>query len=199
VDGDGRLANPLLSEVLLLSIKLRLDESLGSTPLAGVDCDLHPVLYQYLPPNPTVADFLRLSNIALGSFIGPPHLPHLLAALRCINGRYGLCGSADAGRSGPGTAFSPGFAAASDEEPRSWAVFPNPTAGEVSLRLGHWEGQAVLIRLFNAQGQAVFSQQLRAAVTTPVALGLPPGLYLLRIDIEHGPVLADRLVIVPRQ
>jgi hypothetical protein len=200
VDGDGRLVNPLLSEVLLLSIKLRLDESVGSTPLSVVGCDLHPVLYQYLPPSPTIADFLRLSNIALGSFIGPPHLPHLLAALRCLNGIYGLCGPSAVGSGGMSQAVQAlsALVAQAGGAAAEWSLFPNPTSGELSIELKHWEGQQALVQLFNAQGQRVFAQQFEALTAAPAPLSLPvlpEGLYLVQVKIAGGLWLADKLLI----
>ncbi|NUO02154.1 MAG: hypothetical protein HUU01_16230, partial [Saprospiraceae bacterium] len=97
VNADGKSRNPLLEATLKLSFKLRLDPPYGKRLLSSLeDCIFHPIVYQYMPPNPDVNDLLRLANLGLGNIIGPPHLKHLLNALRCINDTYDICDPVEA-------------------------------------------------------------------------------------------------------
>ncbi|MFM9950234.1 MAG: trypsin-like peptidase domain-containing protein, partial [Saprospiraceae bacterium] len=91
MDTDGTLMNPLFAEGIELGLKVRLNPALGDALLSGTGCAIKPIVLQFLPPNPTVKDLLRLSNIALGNLIGPTHLEELLDAIRCVNEGYDIC------------------------------------------------------------------------------------------------------------
>lgn len=198
LDDDGRLVNPLLGEVLKLGIKLRLDADFGNTPLAETGCSFHPVLYQYMPNNPTVANLLLLSNIALANYIGPPHLLHILAALRCINGLYDICEPGEAGGEGLAIQLP---AAPSASTAAELFIFPNPAADEVFIELGEWAGQPAMLRLINAQGQSVLGQWINALPTAPLRLdlaNLPVGLYLVQVKTADGLLRTSKLLLGAR-
>lgn len=193
VNGDGKSRNPLLEATLKLSFKLRLDPLYGKRLLSSLeDCIFHPIVYQYMPPNPDVNDLLRLANLGLGNIIGPPHLKHLLNALRCVNDTYELCDPAEAEMSFAALPSTPVEVA----KP-TWTVFPNPATGQVFADLRTWAGQSIELELVDARGQ-VLQVQRTVAADAPLRLdvaGYPAGLYFLRAKTGNGQEETVRFVI----
>lgn len=91
IDGDGRLSNPLLAEVLKLAIILRLYPDIGEALLSDLDCEIHPVVLQTLRDDARVNDLMQVANIALGNLVLVPHLNELWQALICINEPLDVC------------------------------------------------------------------------------------------------------------
>jgi len=197
INADGKSRNPLLEAGLILSVKLRLDPAYGNTLLSDLDdCIFHPVLFQYMPSPPDVNDLLRLTNLGLGNIIGPPHLNHLLKALRCLNDNYGICDAApmDMLFAAPGNQLPATRPAA--HQP-AWTVFPNPATDYVLADLSQWPGEAIELELVNARGQ-VMQVQRTVAPDAPLRLdvaGYPAGIYFLRVKTGIGVGETVRFVI----
>jgi len=200
INAEGKSRNPLLEATLKLSIKVRLEPAYGNRLLSELeDCIFHPIVYQFMPPNPDVNDLLRLANLGLGNIIGPPHLNHLLNALRCINDTYEICAPAEPDMT---------FAAPGNQLPATqpsahkpaWNVFPNPAQGSVFADLSQWADQSVELELVNASGQVMQVQRM-VAPDAPLRLdvaGYPTGLYFLRVKTGSGVGETVRFVIENR-
>ncbi len=197
INEDGKSRNPLLEAGLLLSVKVRLDPDYGDRLLSSLDnCIFHPIVYQYMPPNPDVNDLLRLANLGLGNIIGPPHLNHLLNALRCINGTYDIC-DPNAGEMMLASPGMPFYIPSSPVVTPDWAVYPNPATGSLFADLRKWAGEAVELELVNARGQ-VLQVQRTIAPDAPLQLDInsyPAGLYFLRVKTGKGVGETVRFVI----
>ncbi|KAF5050961.1 hypothetical protein DSECCO2_424080 [anaerobic digester metagenome] len=115
---DGRFNNTLLVEAITMQFNLWMTPALGDLLLensafyirsasgcGGEDdyplddstyYEIHPSVYNYLGPDPTVQDLLDLANLALGSptLPGPnaPTLANIKYALRWINEGFENCG-----------------------------------------------------------------------------------------------------------
>lgn len=92
VDASGHLTNPLLAEGIKLAIYLRLHPDFGETLLSDFDCEIAPIVFQFLEsPNPKVKDLMRITHLALANLVLVPHLNELLEVLVCINGPIAVC------------------------------------------------------------------------------------------------------------
>jgi hypothetical protein len=91
VNSDGKFTNPLLAEVLKLSLILRLDPDFGNTPVSDLACTIHPIVLQTLRDDDTVNELVRVANLALGNLALVPHLGFLTEALSCINESLDIC------------------------------------------------------------------------------------------------------------
>jgi hypothetical protein len=192
LDPEGHMVNPLLSEGILLSIKLRLDPAYGNTLLSEVGCNIHPVLYQYMNPFYTVTDLMTLTNLGLGNIIGPPHLPHLLNLLSCVNGSYQLCE--------PGQNVVLPFAGSLPTQAEGMLspkleVYPNPASTTLFVDLSPWQNQSLSVQLIDARGGVL--QTLPANDQSLLELDLhdyPAGLYLIRLNDGGKLVQTARVV-----
>lgn len=195
---DGKINNPLIAETLILGIKLRLDPEVGDILLSDLDCNIHPIVFQGLPRNPTVADLYAQSNLVVGNIIGLPFTEHFASALACINGIYGFCPDEDDTDALLGDAtiqtlpLSTSISNTSDMK-----VFPNPVRDQLWVDLSGFNGQDGRLSVFNAVGQLVTEQQLRGISTEPIAVrtqDLSNGLYLLRVQIGDR-VITEQIVV----
>jgi len=75
-----------------------------------------------------------------------------------------------------------------------YQVFPNPTAGDLTLRSPETSGKVRLATLYNALGQPVLQTTLVGAVHSLALGSLPAGLYWLSIR-EAGQVVYQQLVV----
>lgn len=64
-------------------------------------------------------------------------------------------------------------------------IYPNPTETMLFVELNGWTAPAVLIRVFNVQGQVVLRQETELNQVA-LALDLPPGVYLLEASALGG-------------
>lgn len=194
VDVEGTLMNPLFAEGLELGLKVRLNPAFGDTLLAETGCPIKPIVLQFLPPNPTAKDLLRLGNIALGNLIGPPHLEELLDAIRCVNGGYDICDEVDESAR-PGKTLqhlvqpvqAPGF-----------QVFPNPASGEVTVDLSGYADQVVQLAVYDVQGRVLQTVEVNTGEAIMARLSLAAyedGIYLIRLQAQGLPVAAKRVVL----
>jgi hypothetical protein len=194
LDPEGHMVNPLLSEGILLSIKLRLDPAYGNTLLSEVGCNIHPVLYQYMTPFYTVTDLLTLTNLGLGNIIGPPHLPHLLNLLSCVNGTYQLCE--------PGQNAVMPFAGVLSTQAEGMLspkleVYPNPASTMLFVDLSPWQSATLSVQLIDARGGVL--QTLPTNDQSLLELDLqdyPAGLYLIRLN--DGGEMVETVRVVKR-
>ena len=65
------------------------------------------------------------------------------------------------------------------------SVWPNPTDGRLLADLSAWQGQSVLVRVLNGQGQLVLERGYvpeREAVVVDLPEGLASGLYYLTVQ-----------------
>ncbi len=91
VNPDGSLANPLMAEVLKLSLILRLDPDYGTTKLADLDCAFAPIVLQTVSATADIDELMRVANFALGNLVLVPHLTELTDGLACINATVDIC------------------------------------------------------------------------------------------------------------
>lgn len=192
LDPEGHFVNPLLGQGLLLSLKLRIDPAFGNTLLSEVGCNIHPVLYQYMTSFYTITDLMKLTNLALGNIIGPPHLPHLLELLNCVNGTYQLC---DPGQN----AVLPlaGGAQRPEAVPvvEALEVYPNPAGTTAFVNLSPWQGRVLSLQLIDGRGTLL--QTLPVGDTPLVELdlqGVPAGVYLVRVNGADKELKLTKLV-----
>lgn len=201
IGSDGKMSNPLVSETLILGIKLRLDPTVGDILLTDLDCAIHPIVFQGLPNNPTVADLYKQANLVVGNIIGLPFTEYYASTLACINGNYGLCPD-DAASALAGVQELP-FAStqlAAQKDDLRIGIYPNPVRSMLHLDLSSFIGQSGQLRMFNAVGQSVLDRQLpeinSAALELPVD-GLSSGLYLLQLRI--GDTIVTEQIVVQKQ
>lgn len=199
LDADGHFVNPLLAEGLMLALKLRLDPEFGQKPLSEFNCAIHPVLLQYMPPNPVANDLMRLVNLGLGNILGPIHLPHILATLRCLNSNYTFCNDSGSGNALaiPSNKLQPLIHEASIKTANDWSVFPNPAQHELTVAANESAiNQDVTLRLVNASGQIVYWQTHESGELLRVDVSeLPEGLYVLEIQCSGEDVLFKKIII----
>ncbi|NUO01635.1 MAG: trypsin-like peptidase domain-containing protein [Saprospiraceae bacterium] len=194
IDVDGTLMNPLFAEGLELSLKVRLNPGFGDTLLAETGCPIKPIVLQFLPPNPTVSDLLRLSDIALGNLIGPPHLEALLDAIRCVNEGYDICDKVNESPR-PGKKLQ---RAVSQLQLPDFRLFPNPTSGDVTVDLSQYPNQAVRLEVYDVQGRLLQVQEIHTAEMIMVRPGLAAyedGIYLIRVQVPGLKAIAKRVIL----
>ncbi|MFM9950723.1 MAG: T9SS type A sorting domain-containing protein [Saprospiraceae bacterium] len=193
LDLDGNLINPLFAEGLELGIKVRLDPAFGEGLLSATSCTIAPIVLLFLPPNPTVNDLLRLSNIALGNLIGPTNLQELLAAIRCVNEGYDICDTVK--ESAKLVKILP--VKIQPAPAQGFQVFPNPTTGNVNLDLTHYVGKEVSISVYSLQGQLLQSTTIEEAQPLEQLnlTGNQNGMYLVRVKSEGLPDATRRVVL----
>ncbi|WP_143473566.1 T9SS type A sorting domain-containing protein [Flavilitoribacter nigricans] len=195
---DGKMTNPLISETLIMGIKLRLDPSVGEVLLADLDCDIHPIVFQGLPRDPTVADLYKQANLVVGNIIGLPFTAYFADALACINGTYGLCPDDDDATAFGGAGNYPALKLdAGGQHAAEMRVFPNPVRSQLSVDLSAFAGQNGQLRIFNAVGQNVYEQALNEISADPMSIrtnDLSNGLYLLQVRIGDR-VLNEQIVV----
>ncbi len=192
-NGDGQLNNPFLGEAITLSIYLRLHPDFGNTPLANVGCNIHPIVFQGLPPNPTVNDLMGQVNLILANSFAPFYT-YFTSALACINNQYNLC-SEDQNGDRPVTGHvQPVFTHPTSSQVKA---FPNPATGEIYISTGQMTGQADLA-VFSVDGRLMFRRQSEiAGAGDPIRLDLSqlsPGIYFLEIKTGADRV-TERIVV----
>lgn len=194
MDADGTLMNPLFAEGLELGLKVRLNPAFGDGLLSETGCAIKPIVFQFLPPNPTVKDLLRLSNIGLGNLVGPPHLEELLDAIRCVNEGYDICDkvieSARPGKKLQGVV--------QQVQALDFRVFPNPASGEVTVDLSDYPDLAVQITLYDVQGRALQTLGINTRETIITRLNLAAyedGIYLIRVQAPGLTTASKRVVL----
>lgn len=85
-----------------------------------------------------------------------------------------------------------------DVFPANVALHPNPSAGVVMLNLEAWEAQSLQIRVFNAQGQVVLSQEHASAETwleLSLDTQLANGLYYVVVQPRGGVQATAKFVL----
>ncbi len=195
---DGRINNPLLAEVLLLTVKARLDPQLGNTLLSNLDCGFHPVLAQFMGNNPTVNSLLRLTNLSLGNIMGPVPMGPLTDAVHCINERYQLCGQEpeEASMAAP-LPSSPGVTT-TGRQADGLIIYPNPAADAVHFNLSDFSGKPAVVRIYSLQGQLVEERRLPEIPETPLELQLGQyrdGLYIATFYIDGYGLQTGQFVV----
>ncbi|MDQ3111945.1 MAG: SBBP repeat-containing protein [Bacteroidota bacterium] len=75
-------------------------------------------------------------------------------------------------------------------------LYPNPNNGNFSVQLDQ-KGMSGLMEIYNVNGQKVYAQQLSSngIVTIDFNLEAEAGIYFLRVVLEDGSVLAQRMII----
>lgn len=192
VAADGQIANPLMAAVLLLDIRLRLEPDFATIPLDSIACDIHPILFQYMPNNPTIGDLYDLSQIALGSLIGPPHLEHLLLALQCVNGDYEICNPGNVNPPEP-----PIIIALEQGTNGEFLLFPNPASDNVELVLPKNFKGILRTELMDINGKIIASKSWdnpSGKVSFDLfKLNMAKGIYFVQIYDKEG-VITKRFI-----
>lgn len=67
-----------------------------------------------------------------------------------------------------------------------FTVFPNPSSGLVDVRLNTWTTTGVTLRVYDAQGQALFQQQLNSSQAMVDLSPYSAGLYIFSIESAAG-------------
>jgi hypothetical protein len=75
---------------------------------------------------------------------------------------------------------------------KGFFFYPNPTSGQ--LVLSNHRGVAGVAEVFTPTGQLLKSRPL-AEGESFLELGLPSGIYLLKLSFEDGETVTDRLII----
>lgn len=198
IGDDGKMTNPLIAETLILGIKLRLDPGVGDILLSDLDCDIHPIVFQGLPRNPTVSDLYEQANLVVGNIIGLPFTAHFASALACINGTYGLCPDEEDANAFAEAATYPALQLeAQVQQAAGMRIFPNPVRSQLFLDLNAFSGQDGQLRIFNAVGQKVQEQSLREISSEPLSIpihDLSNGLYLLQVRIGDR-IMTDQILV----
>lgn len=203
LDDEGHIVNPLLGEILNLSINIRLNPALGSTLLSDLDCEFAPVLNQFLRSDATVNRFLRLANLVIGNTIGPTIVDEVYAGLQCINDSYDRCSL------GENQALINSSVANSlqlEQAPSTkdavtdskLTVFPNPTFNTVQVDLSDFEGQKGFIRVHNRLGQVLESIQLEGIESLlPIELGkYGNGFYVISLQLENREPITTSVIVI---
>lgn len=202
LDEEGHIVNPLLGEILNLSINTRLNPALGTTLLSDLDCEFAPVLNQFLRSDATVNRFLRLANLVLGNTTGPTIVDEIYAGLQCINDSYDRCSLGDTqALVNPSAANSIEMQQAPKTQDATadakLTVFPNPTFNTVQVDLGDFEGQKGLIRVHNRLGQVLESIPLEGIEgLLPIALGkYGNGFYVISLQLENREPITTSVIV----
>ncbi|MCO6478932.1 MAG: T9SS type A sorting domain-containing protein, partial [Phaeodactylibacter sp.] len=195
---DGRINNPLLAEVLLLTVKVRLDPQLGNTLLSNLDCAFHPVLAQFMGNNPTANSLLRLANLSLGNIMGPVPMSPLTDAVHCINEHYQLCRQEP--EEAPMATPLPSFRGepATGRPAEELIIYPNPAADVVHFRLSNFSGKPAVLRIYSPQGQLVEERRLPEIPEGPLELQMGNyrnGLYIAALYIDGYGMLRGAFVV----
>jgi hypothetical protein len=83
------------------------------------------------------------------------------------------------------------------ENEREVGVYPNPTAGNLTIVSVIEEGQPATFEVFNLLGQNVFSQQLTQGETHSVDIsGLVQGIYTARITVNEKVSYSGKLSVL---
>jgi len=197
MEPDGTLTNPLFAEGLELGLKVRLDTAFANKLLSETSCAFKPIVLQFLPPNPKVKDLLRLTNIALGNLIGPPHLPELLAAIRCVNEEYDICDTVKEA-SKPDKKIQTPVQRPQTQAP-DFRVFPNPSSGEVTIDLSAYPDQVARLELFDVQGKVLQVLEVNTGEAITGRFNLSAyldGIYLIRVQSAGLPAATKRIVLL---
>ncbi len=81
--------------------------------------------------------------------------------------------------------FDPSSASGEVADKAGVSVFPNPILGG-QFWVKNEAGELVSAQLFDVLGREVFSKKLDGGLAECRASGLPPGVYLLKINTLHG-------------
>ncbi len=78
-----------------------------------------------------------------------------------------------------------------------FAVYPNPSTGDITLRYGLGEGERGYIEVFNVLGATMYEMQLaQSAEEMKISMGLTSGIYVFRVNVNGQVRLTERLVIM---
>ena len=173
-------------ETIILALSLRLEPERGDHLLTEMDCDLHPVIYQFLRDDPTINDLLELANIGLSNIIGPNRLSDIHEALVCINEEFSFCNSSTPAQQALVEADLPEFDQAVEELP-DLNLYPNPTAGTVIIQS---QRDIDSIEVYSLLGKAVatFRDTKEADISH-----LGAGIYYVKIT-SQGASITKKIV-----
>lgn len=158
-DDEGKLTNPLLSQAIILALKLRLSPELANTPIAEADCEVHPVLLQGLSSDATFDELMRVTNYALANLVFVPFRNLLTSSLECFNTQYSFCNLEVADGGQPLAMPTVPLDQLHQEQIPQFELFPNPTSSEVTISLDGFVDQPYVLRIFNLQGQLMEEMQ----------------------------------------
>ena len=198
-DDEGKLSNPLLSQAIMLALKLRLSPELANTPIAESDCEVHPVLLQGLSSGATFEELMTVTNYSLANLVFVPFRPLLTSSLECFNAQYSFCDPvSDDDGSQPLAMPESGLDIPAFEPSTQLEVYPNPATQEVFISLNDFIDEPVTIRIFNLQGQLTKEIQVDAWQPTPTSVQLndfPQGLYQIVLIAASKEVRTGQVVV----
>ncbi|GJM30868.1 MAG: hypothetical protein DHS20C17_35030 [Cyclobacteriaceae bacterium] len=197
-DEDGKLTNPLLSQAIMLALKLRLSPELANTPIAESDCDVHPVLLQGLSNGATFEELMTVTNYALANLVFVPFRSLLTSSLQCFNAEHGFCTPRNDDGGQLLALPNPAVDQQHLEVAPALEIFPNPASQEVFIALNEFIDEPVIIRVFNLQGKLMQEVKREAWQDTPFSLqlnGYTPGLYQLVLVAESKEMRTGKVVV----
>ncbi len=202
-DENGKINNPLLAEMLTLAVNLRLNPDMADMPLSDIPCmaDVHEIIYQYMRGTPTIGKMYNVGNLSLGNVYGPKHQRYFTEALQCINGEFDKCAPKDDGGEATSKAAPDNSVLAASnalETGAALTIYPNPNAGTFYLDLAAFADQAVMVRIFNAQGKLVRERKWNEAPANAVAFYLqdqPGGVYFMSAFIEGKNIQTSKIML----
>lgn len=200
LSADGKIVNPLLGEVIALSINIRLNPAIGEILLSELDCDIPNVLSPTIRPSTTVNGFLNTANAALAG-IYPKTYSEMTDLIKCINRSYQVCQpfSDDGIGSVPvGEAIQAQQLTDRMLEQPNVSAFPNPTSGALWLDFVSPIEEPVSIRLYNALGSLVQEWQLTHAQIGRIPIDLSAhwsGVYILMIQTSDRSLYQQKIIV----
>ena len=72
-------------------------------------------------------------------------------------------------------------------------MFPNPTSGQLAIELPE-SFEAAAARLYSLHGRLAFQQRLAGGLNE-LYLPLPPGLYILEVELPGGARHREKIVL----
>ena len=204
INPDGTMVNPLLAAQIFMAINLRLNPMLGDMLLSDTGIPVDMVLIISMPHNPDINDLFRLNNIALGN-IYAPQLEFLNASIQGINEAFSFCSGG-----GPGSLIDPMidnsgniFDLEGNQNQSSlfnddFSIFPNPASQIVYFDLSAYSGQAIIVEIFNLQGQRIIWQEIEKVYDSPIPFTLEnfkDAIYMGVIHTEDGHLKTKKFLV----
>jgi hypothetical protein len=84
------------------------------------------------------------------------------------------------------------------QEMRDFAVYPNPSNGDMTLKYSLAEGERGSLKVFNLLGGVILEVPLAPSDTVSDfnLQGLESGIYLIRVDVNSEQRLTERIVVI---
>lgn len=198
LNAEGKITNPLLEEAILLAVNMRLNSSLGDTPLSSMDCEDMPLVLHFLGrnTNPTINDLADLGNKALSGILGPALMTGLRSTMACVNQVEDICGVQSPFREEDNGNGKFGIRIAS--APEEVKLFPNPAGDLINVDISGFEISKAMLNLYRIDGQLLETRRLHdfsAANQRFDTKKYANGLYWVEIRLKTGERFGAKFII----